>query len=136
MADLFKIKIVHSQSHLVFPTIVIGILIILMIVLIIQTIIKAKQQNKPLIDIKNKKFFEENYDKFKFWGSIVLFVLYIATLEILGFLIGSIIFISLFNVLFAGTTKIKSLISSVVISSVASFSLWFLFGYVFNITLP
>lgn len=136
MAELFKIKIVHSQSHLVFPTIVIGILIILLIIIIIQAVMKAKKQNKPFLDIKNKKFFVENYDKLKLWGSILLFVLYILSLELIGFLFASILFITLFNVLFAGTTKKRSLIGSIVISSVASFTLWFLFGYVFNITLP
>ena len=136
MADLFKVKIIHSQSHLVFPKIVIGILIILSIVLIIQALIKAKKENRPFINIKNKKFFEENYDKIKFWGSIILFILYIMSLEILGFLFGSIIFITLFNVLYAGTKNKKSLFFSVLISVIASFILWFLFGYVFNVTLP
>lgn len=136
MGDLFKIKIVHSQSHLVFPKIVIGILIILLIVLMVQAVLKAKKQKKSIFSFKNKKFFEENYDKLKFWGSIILFVLYLLSLELLGFLIASIIFITLYNVLYAGTLKIKSLIGSVMISSIASFTLWFLFGYVFNITLP
>ncbi|MDF2843792.1 MAG: conserved rane protein of unknown function [Herbinix sp.] len=136
MADLFKVKIVHSQSHLIFPKIVFGILIILLVVLIVQACIKAKKENKPLLRFKNKCFFVENYDKIKFWGSILLFILYILSLELIGFLLSSIIFITLFNVLFAGTRKIKSLISSLVISVIASFTLWFLFGYVFNVTLP
>ena len=136
MADLFKVKIVHSQSHLIFPKIVFGILIILLVVLIVQACIKAKKENKPLLQFKNKCFFVENYDKIKFWGSILLFILYILSLELIGFLLSSIIFITLFNVLFAGTRKIKSIISSLVISVIASFTLWFLFGYVFNVTLP
>ncbi|MHB8130106.1 MAG: tripartite tricarboxylate transporter TctB family protein [Mobilitalea sp.] len=136
MADLFKIKIVHSQSHLVFPKIVIGILLILLFVMIIQAIVKARKENKPLFNLKNKKFFVENYDKIKLFGSLVLFVLYILSLELLGFLIASIVFITLFNILFAATKSKKSLINSVIISVIASFTLWFLFGYVFNITLP
>lgn len=136
MADFFKVKIIHSQSHLIFPKIVIGILVILLIVLIVQGIIKAKKEHKPLLSFKNKKFFEENYDKIKFWGSIILFVLYILSLEILGFLVASIVFITLFNVLYAGTKNKKSLFYSLLISVIASFVLWFLFGYVFNVTLP
>lgn len=136
MADLFKIKIVHSQSHLVFPKIVIGILMILLIVLIVQAVLKAKKETKSILNFKNKKFFVENYDKLKLWGSVILFVLYLLSLELLGFLIASIIFITLYNILYAGTLKMKSLIGSVMISSIASFTLWFLFGYVFNITLP
>lgn len=136
MADLFKVKIVHSQSHLVFPKIVIGILLILLVVMIIQAIIKAKKENRPLFHLKNKKFFVQDYDKLKIFGSIILFVLYILSLEILGFLFASIVFITLFNVLYASSRNLKSLINSVLISSIASFTLWFLFGYVFNVTLP
>jgi hypothetical protein len=136
MADLFKIKIIHSQSHLVFPKIVIGVLLILLVVMIIQAIVKARKENKPLLNLKNKKFFVENYDKIKLFGSLALFVLYVLSLELLGFLIASIVFITLFNILFAATKSKKSLINSVIISVIASFTLWFLFGYVFNITLP
>jgi ABC-type Fe3+ transport system permease subunit len=136
MADFFKVKIIHSQSHLIFPKIVIGILVILLIILIIQAFIKAKKENRSLINIKNKKFFVENYDKMKFWGSIILFVLYILSLELLGFLVASIVFITLFNVLYAGTKNKRSLFISLLISVIASFVLWFLFGYVFNVTLP
>jgi ABC-type Fe3+ transport system permease subunit len=136
MADLFKVKIIHSQSHLIFPKIVIGILVILLIVLIIQAFIKAKKENRSLLNLKNKNFFVENYDKLKFWGSVILFILYIMSLELLGFLIASIVFISLFNILYAGTKNKKSLFYSVLISVIASFILWFLFGYVFNVTLP
>lgn len=136
MADFFKVKIIHSQSHLVFPKIVIGILLILLVVMIIQSVLKAKKENKPLFNLKNKKFFVENYDKLKLFGSIGLFVLYILSLEILGFLVASIVFITLFNILFAASKQIQSLINSVVISTIASFALWFLFGYVFNVTLP
>lgn len=136
MADLFKIKIVHSQSHLVFPKIVIGILIILLIVILIQGYLKAKRENRQLFSLKGKRFFIENYDKVKLFGSILLFILYILSLDLLGFLISSIIFITLFNLLFAPNRNLKSLINSVLISVIASFALWYLFGYVFNITLP
>ena len=136
MADLFKVKIVHSQSHLVFPKIVACILVILLVVIIIQEYLKAKNAGKKLFNFKDKKFFVENYDKLKFFGSIILFVLYILFLEILGFLVASIIFITLFNILFAPVRDKKSIINSVIISVVASVVLWYSFGYVFNITLP
>jgi hypothetical protein len=136
MTDFFKVKIIHSQSHLIFPKIVIGILAILLIILIVQAFIKAKKENRSLFNIKNKKFFVENYDKLKFWGSIILFILYILSLELLGFLVASIVFITLFNVLYAGTKNKKSLFISLLVSVIASFVLWFLFGYVFNVTLP
>jgi hypothetical protein len=136
MADLFKVKIVHSQSHLVFPKIVIGILILLLLVMFVQKIIKAKKENIPLFNLKNKRFFVEDFDKIKLFGALILFVLYILSLELLGFLLASIVFITLFNILFAATKQVKSLINSLIISVIASVTLWFLFGYVFNVTLP
>lgn len=136
MADLFKIKIVHSQSHLVFPRIIIGVLIFLLLVIVLQSVIKAKKENKPFINLKNKKFFGENYDKLKFYGTLILFVLYILFMDIIGFLPSSIIFITLFNVLYAATKEKKSIITSIIISTIASVILWFIFGYVFNVTLP
>ena len=136
MADIFKVKIVHSQSHLVFPKIIIGILILLFIIMLVQGLMKAKRENRPFINLKNKQFFVENYDKLKFYGTFVLFILYIIFMDILGFLLASILFVTLFNVLFAASKEKKSIITSVVISTVASVTLWFIFGYVFNVTLP
>lgn len=136
MADFFKIKIVHSQSHLVFPRIIVGVLIFLLFIILIQALLKAKRENRPLFNLKNKKFFIENYDKLKLFGTLVLFVLYILFMDILGFLVASILFVTLFNLLYAASKEVKSIIVSVVISIIASVTLWFIFGYVFNITLP
>jgi hypothetical protein len=135
MADLFKIKIVYSSSHLIFPKIVIGILIILGLIMFIQALAENKKQGKSF-NFKGKKFFVENYDKLKFWGALVLFILYILSLELIGFLPASLIFVFLFNILFAGAKNKKSILVSAIISIVASVGIWYIFGYLFNITLP
>ncbi|MDF2614241.1 MAG: conserved rane protein of unknown function [Clostridia bacterium] len=135
MAELFKINVIYSTSHLVVPKIVTGILIILGLIILVQEFMKKKKEGTTF-SFKDKKFFEENYDKIKFWGSLVLFVLYIALLDILGFLISGLIFVFLFNVLFAGTKNIKSIMVSGIISIVSSVSIWYVFGTLFNITLP
>ncbi|MDF2821707.1 MAG: conserved rane protein of unknown function [Clostridiales bacterium] len=136
MADFFRVKIVYSQSHLVFPKIIIGILIILAVIMLLQRVMKAKKEKKPIISLKNKRFFEENYDKLKFYGTIVLFILYIIFMDIIGFLTASIIFVTLFNLLYAATKERKSVIVSIIVSVVTSVILWFIFGFVFNVTLP
>ncbi|MDF2595551.1 MAG: conserved rane protein of unknown function [Clostridia bacterium] len=135
MADLFKIKIVYSSSHLIFPKIVIGILIVLGLIMFIQALAENKKQGKSF-NFKGKKFFVENYDKLKFWGALILFVLYIVSLELIGFLPASLIFVFLFNILFAGAKNKKSILVSAIISIVASVGIWYIFGYLFNITLP
>lgn len=136
MGDLFKLKIVHSQSHWFFPKIIIGILIVLGLILIIQGIVKAKKENRPFIQFKGKRFFVEDYDKVKLFGTVILFVLYIIFLNIVGFIIAGIIFITLFNILYATERNVKQVVVSVIISTIASVVLWFIFGYIFNVTLP
>lgn len=135
MADLFKINVIYSTSHLVVPKIVISILIILGLIILMQESMKKKKEGTSF-SFKGKKFFEENYDKIKLWGSLVLFILYIALLDLLGFLVSGLIFVFLFNVLFAGTRNIKSIMTSGIISIVSSVSIWYVFGTLFNITLP
>ncbi|MDF2951230.1 MAG: conserved rane protein of unknown function [Anaerocolumna sp.] len=136
MSDIFKVKIVFSQSHLIMPKIILGILIILGVVIFIQSLMKAKRENRPVMDFKNKKFFEDNYDKVKFYGTIILLLLYVFSMNLLGFILSSIIFLSLFNVLFTGKKDIKSIMKSIVISIIETMVVWFVFGYIFEITLP
>ncbi len=85
--------------------------------------------------VKPGRFFIEGCDHIKLWGTLVLFIAYIFCLDIIGFTVTSIIFVFLFNVLYAGTEK-KSLILSVVLAVVSSVVISVLFGVVFNITLP
>ena len=84
---------------------------------------------------KPGKFFIDGADHFKLWGTLVLFAAYIYLLGIIGFTVTSIVFVFLFNVLYAGTSK-KSLLVSVIIAIVSSLVISVLFGVVFNITLP
>lgn len=150
MADLFTIRFKWSESHLVMPRIVGGILVILAVVLLIQRAIRCKREGTPFISFKGKRFFEQGYDKLKFWGFLVLMPCYILSLNAIGFLPASLIFIFLFNVLFAESIDFramvhgqwsavihtKSLLTSAIISVVASVGIGYLFGVIFNITLP
>ena len=135
MPDI-KLKIVHSQSHTVFPKIVFWILVILACVIVVQTVLKAKKENRKLFDFKGKHFFEENYDKVKLFGTLVLLVLYLVLMNVLGFILASILFIGLFNILYDGKFGKKDLLVSFGISAVETLLVWFVFGYIFSITLP
>lgn len=146
MKELFKFK----TMHLVFPTIIGCILLILGIALIIQRYRLCKKEGKPFINLKDYHFFEPGYDKLKLFGSLVLFIGYIACLVPMGFLWASILFVFLFNVLFAesinfkvlfgkaegAVVNVKSLLISAAVAVIASTFIWWLFGIVFNITLP
>ncbi|MBN1365549.1 MAG: tripartite tricarboxylate transporter TctB family protein [Syntrophaceae bacterium] len=132
MGEFYAYK--YSTSHWFFPKIIITILIILGLAIIILKIVHRIKSKKPLIG-NGKKFFVENYDKVKLFGSVLLLVLYILALEWIGFLAASLIFIFLFNVLFSGI-KWKSLIISATISVASVMFIWLIFGVLFHITLP
>lgn len=150
MGNLFTVKIKWSTSHLFFPTIIAWILVILAVIMVIQRAIKCKKEKKPFFNFSNFHFFNKGYDKLKLWGAIILFAGYIACLEPMGFLWASILFVFLLNVLFAESIRMKaifhkdgtaiinwrSLAGSAIISVVSSVLLWYVFGIVFNITLP
>ena len=84
-------------------------------------------------------FFVEHYDKFKFWGTIALMVVYFFLLDKLGFTFWSIICLFLFNTLFANKAQLKNPryhITSLIISVVACLIISVVFGTAFAITLP
>lgn len=135
MPDL-KIRIVYSQSHTVFPRIIFGVLIIFALIIIIQSIMKSMREKKAIISFDNRRFFIEQFDKTKLFGSLALLVAYSLALKFIGFLLSGIIFISLFNILFSGDRSKKGIIKSIIISTIETLIIWFVFGYLFNITLP
>lgn len=128
------IQVVYSTQHWIVPRIVIGVLVILLLAIIITEGMARTKEGKPFF-AKPGRFFIENADYVKLFGSLILFAGYVFCLEIIGFTVTSIIFVFLFNLLFAGTSK-KSIIISVIISIVAALLISILFGVVFNITLP
>lgn len=136
MSDFFNVKIVYSQSHMIVPKIIFVILIILAVIILLQSIMEAKKQNRSFMNFKSKKFFIDNFDKMKLFGTVALLILYILGMNLLGFIVSSIIFISLFNILYTGKKDKKSIAVSIGISIVETLLIWFIFGYIFNITLP
>jgi len=120
----------------------------------IQRVIKCKHNNIPFFAWKNYQFYEKNYDKIKFYGTFILFILYIIFMQIIHFLPASIIFVFLFNVLYSGLDEvkmcltclkngeankslaIKSLLISLLIAVIFSTTIWFIFGQVLKTTLP
>lgn len=132
----FKLKIVHSQSHNIFPTIVFYILILLLLIMLIQAMMKAKKENKPLLNFKGKKFFVENPDKVKLFGTLILLIVYVVSMKLIGFIPSSIISLTLFNLLYAAKRDKKEIRNSIGISVIETMLIWVIFGYMFNITLP
>lgn len=136
MSDLFKIDITYSRSHWVMPKIIIGVLIILAVVIFIQEYMKARKANKPFMNLKGWRFFAEGYDKVKLFGSIGLLFAYIVLMKLIGFIASSIIIASSFNILFAEKKDKKSIAINIGIAVIETLLLWFIFGYILEVTLP
>lgn len=138
MQDLFRINVVYSTQHLIFPTIVITILVLLgAAIILIEGRAKARAGKK--IFEKPERFFKENYDKVKLWCSLALLMVYFFLLDKIGFTICSMIFLFLFNTLFGGKENLKKkkyLLNSVLVSVIPTLVISILFGTVFDITLP
>ena len=124
-----RINVEYSTQHWIFPIITIGILVILG-VLLIALEGRARIKAGKGFFVKPGRFFVEHYDKFKFWGTIALMVV---------FTFWSIICLFLFNTLFANKAQLKNPryhITSLIISVVACLIISVVFGTAFAITLP
>ena len=151
---MFRIHYLPSTSHWLFPPIVIGILAILLVVMAVQRAVASIKSGAPFLALRGRRFFIADWDRTRFLGTLVLFVLYILAMNWMGFLWASILFIFLYNVLYSGVEKLRdaltvfsrdngkagtalrSLSISLVVSVAFSTAVWYLFGHVFKITLP
>ena len=132
------INVVYSTQHWIFPTITIGILVILGVLLIVLEGRARVKAGKGFF-AKPGRFFEENYDKVKFWGCLALMFVYFFFLDKIGFTIWSIVCLFLFTTLFANKQQMKNPryhITSLIISVVACVVISLVFGTLFAITLP
>lgn len=128
------INVVYSTEHWIVPIIVICILAVLLVAMIVTEGIARTKAGGSFI-AKPGRFFNKDADYVKLFGTLILFAAYIVCLNILGFTASSIIFVFLFNLLYAGLEK-KSVIISIIIAVVASLIISVVFGVIFNITLP
>lgn len=133
-----RIDIVYSTQHWIMPKILMTILVLLgALIFVLEGRARVKKGGSFLP--KMGKLFAENYDKIKFWGCLVLMAAYYFLLDKIGFTVCSMIFLILFNTLFAGKDRMKDKkyhINSVIISVVACVLVSIVFGTVFAITLP
>jgi hypothetical protein len=146
ISDLFSITIDFEKSHLFFPRIMIGVIILLLLIIGLQSLIKRLGEGNLIESLKGFRFFEENYDKIKLYGSIASVGIYFFLMDYLGsffpnqglgFLITSIPFMFTMSFLLVGKDNFKNHRTSIVISSIATPLLsWILFAKIFFITLP
>lgn len=143
LSSIFAVKIDFSQSHMVFPKIIIGILLLLIVIMLFLF------GRKLICDIKSgkrkPKFFVENYDKIRLFGTLGVVVAYFYLMDIvgsffpnmgLGFLIVSIPFMFVMSLIYVHEVTRKKIIIISINSLIAPSVAWYTLGYLFGISLP
>ena len=85
-----KINIVYSTSHLLMPKII-GCILVILLPVIVVTETLAKRKNAGNAPAKKPFFLKKTMTKEKLFGSLILFVAYMAVMDIVGFLPASIV---------------------------------------------
>ena len=143
ISSLFKVTIDFDQSHLFFPKLVTWFLLLqLVVILLVYGIpyirdVRSGKRASPFSGVK--------YDFLRFFGTIVLTIIYFLSMDYvgeyfpntgLGFLFTSVVFIFVLSLLYVhGLNRHKWLVLSLnalIAPSVA----WFVLARLFNISLP
>lgn len=140
---LLNIKIDFDQSHLFFPKIIFGILLLLGFAILI---LYGKDFIKQMVKGEAKRsFFIEGCDKVKLMGTFFLIFIYFLLLEPVGklipntgfgFVMTSIIFIFCTSLLYMDKRNTKNIAIASLVAILAPTLCWYILGYVFNLTLP
>jgi hypothetical protein len=139
MGDLMKISINFETSHLIFPTLI-GVILLLLGLAILVTH-RAAILNSGAMWSRTLT----GMDKPRFFGTLLLTVVYFLLMVPvgdlwpntgLGFLICSIPFVAAISILYMHERDARSLIPVLIVAIAAPTLVWWLFTYVFALTLP
>lgn len=139
MGGLTKVEIDFATSHLIFPTLIGIILLILGVMLLIirrREVLGAGTMWRDTF---------ERMDKMRFFGALLLTVLYFVLMvpvgELwpntgMGFLLCSIPFVALTGILFTHDRRLSKLVPMLIVAVIAPLLTWWLLSEIFFLTLP
>lgn len=142
-SSFFAVAIDFDKSHMFFPTIIMYVLLMLLLLIIllygipfIRSVLKGK---------KKIAFSAEQFDKLRFFGTILLTIGYFLSMEYVGrlfpnmgygFLLMSMPFMLLLSLLYVHNLNLKKFIVIGVNALAAPSIAWYVLANMFNITLP
>lgn len=139
MGDLTKFKIDFSTSHLIFPSLVGAILVLLGVAILI-----TERRNIIASGAMWRETFS-NMDKLRFFGTLALTVVYFSLMVPIGdfwpntgmgFLLCSVPFVFAIGHLFMHERTFRQMIPLFIVALLAPLTIWWLFNDVFFLTLP
>ncbi|WP_101846233.1 tripartite tricarboxylate transporter TctB family protein [Halobacillus sp. Marseille-P3879] len=134
MKDLLTLEMSYSEYHLIFPKIVLIALGITILMLIGRFVLKFIRERKGFISMK--RLLSSDFNRLKFFASLGLLFVYPLLMNGLGFVISTVIFMIVLTLILMGRVNKKALMVSVTNSLTTTIVVWYVFGRVFDITLP
>ena len=142
-ADLFRVHVEFSQSHLLFPTIIEWVLAVLLLViaLVHGPELLAQWRDGGL----KERGTQWQVDKRRLFGSVILTAVYFAAMEPvghiypnsgIGFLLTSVVYGFALSWLFVHDNNRRKTMLMALSSVITPTIVWFVFAHVFRITLP
>ena len=139
MSDLLKVSINFETSHLIFPMLIGCVLLLLGLAILVT--------HRGAIAGSGAMWARTfaNMDKPRFFGTLILTVIYFLLMVPvgdrwpntgLGFLLTSIPFVAAISILYMHERDARSLIPVLIVAIAAPTLVWWLFTYVFALTLP
>lgn len=141
--SLLSIKIDFAESHNFFPTLITWLMVFLLLIIVMVKVIpffRDLGQSRGKISI-----WAENFDKVRFWGTLVLTIIYFLAMDYVGsffpnmgygFLIMSMPFMVALSILYVHDVNRKKLMVISLNSIIAPSIAWYVLGNLFNISLP
>lgn len=141
--SLLEVSIEFENSHLVFPTIIMYLLGIVLVVILLTNYktLFAKLKGEQ----GGFRFFAPDADKFRLFSTLTLTTIYFYTMDIVGqqfpntgygFLFTSVVFVFLLSLLYAHRWNSKTLLAITLNAVIAPLCAWYVLGQLFSITLP
>lgn len=142
-SDLFTVNIDFAQSHLFFPKIIHWVLAIQLV--LIAVFVVRPYLRKVGAGTRQLPFTEGHFDLFRFFGTILLTILYFVSMDYvgqlfpntgLGFLLMSIPYMFLLSVLYVHHRDRRHLVMITINAVAAPLIAWYVLARLFSITLP
>lgn len=143
LSSFTKVEVDFSQSHMMFPKII--MLFMLFLLILILLLYGRKFFGEIIYNRRPHRFFLENWDKIRLLGTLALITAYFYLMDIvgaffpntgLGFLLVSIPFMLSLSFLYVHDLNRKRCVIIVLNALIAPCTAWYILGNMFNISLP
>lgn len=142
-SSLFKVSVDFSRSHLLFPKIITAVLLLLLLAIFLVygiPYLRDVRSGKRKLSVSAWQF-----DKLRFFGTIVLTIVYFLSMDYVGnffpnmgfgFLFMSMLFIFLLSLLTVHGLNRRKFLALSLNALIAPAVAWFILARLFNISLP